>query len=74
VVVLKDLPDPMIPSIFEVQERLDVRSPSTGSVTVPVKDTDTPSSYEDPFEGLVIPTVGAVPVGGSYLMRAVTAR
>ena len=53
-------PLPIAPSRFELHDKLDVRSPSSVSLPLPLNVTASPSTELEPFAGAVIVTVGAV--------------
>ena len=56
----KEPPEPITPSILEVQTRLPVRSPSSASLAVPEKFTVSVEVYVLPFPGDLTLTVGGV--------------
>ena len=53
-------PEPIGPSMLEIQTRLPLRLPSSVSLAVPVKITELPDKYELPGAGEVIAIVGEV--------------
>lgn len=53
-------PEPIPPSMLDVQVRLPLRLPSSVSLAVPVKITELPDKYELPGAGEVIAIVGEV--------------
>ena len=58
--VEKDTPEPIMPSMLEVQVRLPLRFPSSASAAVPEKLTNATGEWLLPFVGTVIVTTGAV--------------
>ncbi len=56
---------PISPSMLDSQVRLAVTSPSSASLPLPVKVTESPAVNEPLSEGDVIVAVGAVFAGGS---------
>jgi hypothetical protein len=58
--VEKDPPAPMGPSKFEVQDKSDVRSPSSASLAEPENAISDPSLNVEPLDGAVMVTVGKV--------------
>ena len=57
--VLKLPPEPIVPSIFEVQESWPVKSPSSLSLADPLKVIDSDSANWAPLTGSLIETTGA---------------
>ena len=62
-IVENELPEPIVPPIFEVQVKLEEIFPSSASLAVPVKEIEVPESNDELSEGLEINTDGKLFVG-----------